>query len=227
MKDDVASVADRLTVALAGHGDAERAEGAARYLKSMRPHLGVRVPDVRGTVRATLRTSGVADPEDVLHLATRLWASEVHEHRLAAVFVLAQRAGALTCEDLAIVEHMLREAETWAIVDPLATEVVSAVTARPGSTVACGDVLDRWARDADFWVRRAALLALLPALRAGGGDWERFSRYADSMLDERELFVRKAIGWVLCDTARRPPSSSPSGSPDVAGPLVAQAYRAR
>jgi 3-methyladenine DNA glycosylase AlkD len=34
---------------------------------------------------------------------------------------------------------------------------------------------------------------------------ERFARYADAMLDEREFFIRKAIGWVLRGTARRRP----------------------
>ena len=45
----------------------------------------------------------------------------------------------------------------------------------------------------------------MPALRRGTGDFERFARYADAMLDEREFFVRKAIGWVLRDTARKRP----------------------
>jgi 3-methyladenine DNA glycosylase AlkD len=68
-----------------------------------------------------------------------------------------------------------------------------------------GTVLDRWAGDPDFWLRRSAMLALLIPLRQGRGDFERFGRYADAMLDEREFFIRKAIGWVLRDTARRRP----------------------
>jgi 3-methyladenine DNA glycosylase AlkD len=68
-----------------------------------------------------------------------------------------------------------------------------------------GAVLDRWAAAEDFWMRRSALLALLKPLRRGDGDFERFCRYADAMLDEREFFIRKAIGWVLRDTARKRP----------------------
>ncbi len=49
----------------------------------------------------------------------------------------------------------------------------------------------------------------VPTIRAvakdGEGDFARFSAYADQMLEEREFFVRKAIGWVLRDTARRRP----------------------
>src|SRR5262245_60285477 len=65
--------------------------------------------------------------------------------------------------------------------------------------------LDRWAADPDFWIRRSALLALLPALNRGDGDWERFARYADAMLEEKEFFIRKAIGWVLREVGKRRP----------------------
>jgi 3-methyladenine DNA glycosylase AlkD len=69
-----------------------------------------------------------------------------------------------------------------------------------------GVVLDRWAGDHDFWIRRAALLALLGPLRRGEGDFERFARYADAMLEDKEFFVRKAIGWVLRETAKKDPA---------------------
>ncbi len=54
-------------------------------------------------------------------------------------------------------------------------------------------------------MRRSALLALLLPLRRGEGDFERFSRYADAMLDEREFFIRKAIGWVLREASKKQP----------------------
>jgi 3-methyladenine DNA glycosylase AlkD len=53
-------------------------------------------------------------------------------------------------------------------------------------------------------VRRTALLAELKPLRAGVS-FERFARHADAMLDEREFFIRKAIGWVLRETGKRRP----------------------
>jgi 3-methyladenine DNA glycosylase AlkD len=49
------------------------------------------------------------------------------------------------------------------------------------------------------------MLALLKPLRRGDGDFERFGRYADLMLAEKEFFIRKAIGWILRDTGRRRP----------------------
>jgi 3-methyladenine DNA glycosylase AlkD len=104
--------------------------------------------------------------------------------------------------DLVLVERLLREAQTWALVDGLAPGIAAPLVER---YPALGTTLDRWAADEDFWLRRSALLALLPALARGEGDYERFSRYADAMLGEREFFIRKGIGWVLRETARKRP----------------------
>ena len=54
------------------------------------------------------------------------------------------------------------------------------------------------------------LLALLLPLRDRGGArlsaaWDRFTGYADRMLEEKEFFIRKAIGWVLRETSKKRP----------------------
>ena len=100
------------------------------------------------------------------------------------------------------VERLIREAKTWALVDGLAPSIAGRLVERHAELAA---TLDRWAADEDFWVRRSALLALLLPLRRGEGDFERFGRYADAMLEEREFFIRKAIGWVLRETSKKRP----------------------
>jgi 3-methyladenine DNA glycosylase AlkD len=46
---------------------------------------------------------------------------------------------------------------------------------------------------------------VLPALRAGGGDFELFASFAARMVGEKEFFIRKAIGWVLRDVSKKRP----------------------
>ena len=93
--------------------------------------------------------------------------------------------------------------ELWALVDNLAAHVAGVLVERFPELAS---TLDRWARDSDFWVRRAAMLALLLPLRRGAGDFERFGRYADAMLEEKEFFIRKAIGWVLREVSKKRPA---------------------
>jgi 3-methyladenine DNA glycosylase AlkD len=121
---------------------------------------------------------------------------------MAAIELLKDGYASLQATDIDLVECLLRDSRTWAFVDELAVRIAGGLVERyPGLS----QTLDRWAADEDFWIRRAALLALLVPLRRGEGDFDRFGRYADAMLEERELFIRKAIGWVLRDTSRKRP----------------------
>lgn len=183
-------------------GTPERAEHERAYLKSELHHYGTRVPDIRKAAKDHLPARPTPTHDLVVAVARGLWAEPVHERRAAAAFVLELHVDRLDPDDVPMIEQLLREARTWALVDVLAPCVMGPlVVAHPE----LGDVLDRWALDPDLWLRRAALLTLLKPLRAGGGDWERFTRYADAMLDEREFFIRKAIGWILRDTGRKRP----------------------
>jgi len=156
----------------------------------------------RGIVGALLPRRRALARASLVAVVTELWARPLFECRLAASMLLGDHAEALAPADAALVERLIREAGTWALVDELAPAVMGGLVERYPELTA---VLDRWAADEDFWVRRAALLSLLRPLRRGEGDFDRFARYADMMLAEREFFIRKAIGWVLRDTGRRRP----------------------
>jgi 3-methyladenine DNA glycosylase AlkD len=189
--------------ALRAGASPERAAQERRYLRSSLEHVGASVPSIRKAVAAFTREHPDLDRAALLELAEALWSRGIHECRMAAVELLELHVERVLPEDLGgLIERFLREAQTWALVDGLAASVAGPLVERfPG----LGATLDRWARDEDFWVRRAALLAELVALREGRGDFERFGRHADAMLEEGELFVRKAIGWVLRDASRMDP----------------------
>ncbi len=197
-----AHLAARIEAGLRSLGDPVRAEGAKRYLKSELEFIGVATPAFRRGVRGELRAAEPVDRAALLAVVGRLWARETFELRAAAVELLDVRRGLLLPGDIAVVERLIRESRTWALVDALAAHVAGSLVERFPELA---DELDRWARDPEFWVRRAAMLALLLPLRRGGGEFERFARWADAMLEEREFFIRKAIGWVLREVSKKRP----------------------
>lgn len=183
-------------------GDATRAANEKAYLKSPIDHYGASVPAIRKAVKSVVLAHGEPTHRELVELVRRLWASPVHEQRMAGVVLFEKCAHSLVPGDLALIEDMIRGSFTWAYVDTLAASVAGPLVERHPELA---DELDRWAHDESFWVRRAALLALLGPLRSGHGDWKRFERYADEMLDETEFFIRKAIGWVLRETSKKRP----------------------
>jgi 3-methyladenine DNA glycosylase AlkD len=199
---DPDGAATALADALRAVGTADRAAQEKRYLKSELEFFGVTVPELRRVVKAAARGYPGLDEAGMVAWAVALWRAPVHERRMATVEILTMAAPGLGADDLGTVERLLRESGTWALVDGLAVSVAGEIAYRDPRS---WPVIDRWAVDADFWVRRSALLALLRGVRAGRPDLTRFTGYAQPLLAEREFFIRKAIGWVLREISKRDP----------------------
>jgi 3-methyladenine DNA glycosylase AlkD len=164
--------------------------------------IGATLPAMRHMIRAVKQRHPGFDRVQLVRLVETLWRRPVFENRMTALLLLEAFQSLLEAEDIQLLERLIRESKTWAFVDELAVAITGPLLQRSPELAR---TLDRWAQDQDFWIRRAAMLALLPALRRGAGDFPRFARYADTMLAEREFFIRKAIGWVLRETGKRQP----------------------
>jgi 3-methyladenine DNA glycosylase AlkD len=201
------AIADELECELRAAGTQERAVREKAYLKSSLEHAGAPLPAIRASAKRVRRDHPDLDAPAVLALAGELWTVPLHERRMVAVVLLEQYADRLGPGELIRIEPFLRDSHTWALIDGLSGDVAARIVARHPSDALVDSLLRRWAVDVDFWVRRSALLAHLRTLRRGGSfdGWSRFTDIADGMLDEREFFIRKAIGWVLREAGKARP----------------------
>jgi 3-methyladenine DNA glycosylase AlkD len=183
-------------------GSAERAVGEKAYLKSDLRFWGTSQDSIRAAVRAYCDAHPDLTRAELRAIAQTLYATDVHELRAAAIGVLERERETLDGRDLPWLIAIVRKSKSWAYVDWIAPKVIGDVIARDSRA---RRRLPVWAKDKNFWVRRAALLAEHDALRTGGGDFALWSRLAASMLDEREFFIRKAIGWVLREVSKKRP----------------------
>jgi 3-methyladenine DNA glycosylase AlkD len=209
---DVGAVVAAVQQELRALANPVRAEGEKRYLKSDFVHIGVGMPATRRIAVDAVRDG--PSRAELRALAGGLWAATeggapVHEMRIAAIEVLIRGVKLLGPDDVEFAERLIRDSPSWAYVDALAVKVVGALVVRHQDRPDLGGALDRFVRDENFWIRRTALLALLPGLKAGGsvrdGHLTRLSRYGDLLIDEKEFFIRKALGWVLREVSRRDP----------------------
>lgn len=196
----VAEAVVGLESAIRAAGTPDRAIREQQYLKSELTFLGATVWQTRDLVKAFARANAL-DHDDLIVLVTALWEAPIFERKMAAVQLLELHPRLLGPADLPLVERLLRESRTWALVDALAGDVVGGIRIADPSV---RPTLDRWAVDADFWIRRSSLLAELKQAKKGG-ELEPFLSRADRMLDESEFFIRKAIGWVLREVSKKRP----------------------
>ena len=196
---DVVALADQLATELEASGSDERAVNEKRYLKSDLHHYGVSVPVIRKLARRFAREQKDVSKAELIGLTDELWQRDVYELRKLAVNILVARVEVFDAGDVGFVEDLLRRSHTWALIDDLAMNVVAPILS---TTPAAQLVRAMWSKDSDFWVRRTAILTLLPQLRRGLDGWGEFSEYASALLGEDEFYIRKAIGWVLREVSK-------------------------
>ena len=183
-------------------GTPARATHDRAYLKSDLRFYGARVPEIRRAGADFSRSHPDLTQAELRAIVDVLYATDWHEYRSVSIALLADHASLLREADLPWLTGLVRMSDTWAHVDWLAADVIGGVVERYPAGL---KRLPVWAKDESFWVRRAALLAQLRVLSRGAGDFDLFARLASGMLDEREFFIRKAIGWILREVSKKRP----------------------
>jgi 3-methyladenine DNA glycosylase AlkD len=179
-----------------------RAAGMAAYMKSAMPYLGVRSPEVRRTVRALAKEHPFADVEQLHSTAAQLWGgAEFREERYAAIMVTDTRLARGELGLLPLYTAVIAEGQWWDYVDSVAPRLCELLLVHPATM---DPLLREWSRHANFWFRRAAIIAQLPAKSAT--DTVLLHDVLAANLADREFFIRKAIGWALRQQARSDPA---------------------
>ena len=187
---------------LAEAGTPERAVQEKRYLKSPMLFHGVTLPFINREAKAFYKANKDLETADLWAIVDGLWTTGYHDTRSLAIELLTLFSKRLVLGDVPRMEAMLRQSCTWDHVDEISARLGGALVDRYPEFKA---TLVAWSTDDYFWVRRASMLSQLVPLREGRGDLELFFRFAAAMIGEKEFFIRKAIGWILRDTARKRP----------------------
>jgi 3-methyladenine DNA glycosylase AlkD len=198
--------AEEVRAELDGLADPARAAGMARYFKTGPGQYGagdvfagVTVPQVRRVVRAH-RDLPLGEIEQLL-------ADAVHEHRLAAVLLLADRyTRADQAKDRplcgAVVDTYLRNTgrvNNWDLVDASAEFVVGPWWRSQGR--AGRRTRLELARSESLWERRIAVLSTFHDIKVG--DSGPALEVCALLLDDGEDLIHKATGWMLREVGKR------------------------
>jgi 3-methyladenine DNA glycosylase AlkD len=109
-----------------------------------------------------------------------------------------------------ILDDLVKDLDSWWTVDTFAP-FLSGVAWREGRV--SDKFIHKWARDKNFWIRRAAVvstIALNTKARGGKGekrDSARTLAVCDLLIDDREDMIVKAVSWALRELAKRDPDA--------------------
>ncbi len=128
----------------------------------------------------------------------------VHQEKTLAIKIIELYPEHLDIRAMPMLEKMLGECTGWDHADEIANHLVCEVI---GKDKKAYSYLKKWSGSDNFWMRRAALISQILLFREGKGDKELFFRFAESMIEEKEFFIRKAIGWTLREMSKADPEA--------------------
>ena len=144
----------------------------------------------------------VVDVVEVVAMAYDLRAQPEGEFDYVAGDLLRANQDRLGPEHLADIERFVTTDSWWDTVDALASPTVGTIVRNHPSVATA---MDGWIEADDIWLARVAILHQLHF--GEHTDAGRLFGYALCRADDREFFIRKAIGWALRQYARTDPDA--------------------
>jgi 3-methyladenine DNA glycosylase AlkD len=187
---------------LRSQGDAARAASQQAYMKSAMPYAGVTVPEMRKLTRSAPRLANWDAWHDTV---LALWReATVREERYAAQELTTlpryrDHGGSL--DAVPVYEEFIVDGAWWDFVDTAAIHGLGPVLREEPGTMA--PMMRAWSTDADRWRRRSSVICQV-GLRASV-DTDLLTDCIVANVDDKDFFLRKAIGWALRQHARVDP----------------------
>ncbi len=189
--------------ALAALGGApQKAAEMRAYHKVERPYLGVANPVIDAQVKDWRAALSL---DDRLALADGLWASNVHEGRIAAAKLLTQAR--IRPDDRAawdLIVSWVPDFDAWAVADHASIAGQKRLVMDPLRL----DLVESWTTSDHMWTRRAALVMTLPWTKQNHPKpaelmaRDRILGWAASYVTDHDWFIQKAIGWWLRELSK-------------------------
>lgn len=187
--------------ALEALGDPARAASALAYHKAPRRYLGVPVPQITDLAKGW--RAGL-DLPGRLSLASGLWASDVHEARVAAAKLLTQARIAGDEAVWQLIASWVPQFDAWAIADHVCDAGGRRLLADPSRL----DQVEGWTRSDHMWSRRAALVITLPWTKQNFPKPEdlavrdRVLGWCAAYAEDKDWFIQNAVAGWLRDLSR-------------------------
>lgn len=203
------SISSRVRDALRAAAEPAKAEPMRAYMKSEMPFLGVTKPARVKALRPLLDELTFPEPRAWADAVRSVWDQALYrEERYAALALARHRRhaahrAALGMDALPLYQHLVVSGAWWDLVDETALNLVQELLRlAPRSAKA---EMRRWCKDADLWKRRTAIICQVG--RSFPTDVKLLFDCIDPNLEDRDFFIRKAIGWGLRDLAWTEPDT--------------------
>jgi len=174
------------------------------YMKSALPYLGVAAGPQAKLYRAVFKAHRPLAREVWVATVLDLWRGAAFREERYAAIALSGVGAYRAFQDPNLVplyEEMIVTGAWWDYVDAVAVHHIGPILRSHPAEM--GPLLLDWSVSSHLWKRRAAIISQVGA--GAALDWDLLVACIDPNTEDRDFFIRKAIGWSLRQHARVEP----------------------
>jgi 3-methyladenine DNA glycosylase AlkD len=178
------------------------AKPMAAYMKTGMPFYGIKKPDRVPVLRELDLLFPIESRADYASAIRSLWSQPHREEKYAAIHIAVKHEQFIVPEMLPLYRRLIIEGAWWDFVDEIAIRLVGRLVLNHRKRLNLK--VDQWINDGNMWIRRSAILC--QNKHREQTDHQRLFAYCLGRADEKEFFIRKAIGWALREYAYAEPN---------------------
>lgn len=192
---------EELRKAFLKHANPEVAKQQSAYLKNQFLFYGLKSPERRSIQQPFLLRKNLPIKSEAFKIAAELWEMPERELHYFAMELLLKYDKDYSKEDLQFFEGLIVSNSWWDSIDVIAPKILGSFFLKFPEL--CELSVDRWIKSGNIWLQRSAILFQLKY--KDKVDKGLLTSIIDRLLDEKEFFITKAIGWILREISKHDP----------------------
>lgn len=184
-------------------GNPDQARAMQAYLRDQFLFFGIKAPVRRKLDRQFIKTNGLPSYPGLKEVILLLWQFKERECHYFAIELAEKGQKSFIKEDHALFETLITQASWWDTVDFIASHLV-AFHFRVFPDLKASRI-PVWMASQNSWLIRSCLLFQL--LYKENTDEQLLFGLIRDMKEEKDFFIRKAIGWALRNYSKVNPES--------------------
>jgi 3-methyladenine DNA glycosylase AlkD len=181
--------------------DPEKGRKMSHYLKDQFPCLGLDKTIRDFLFKDFISIYGYPERKELFLIVKALWELPEREFQAIGIQILQKFKKSLCEDDIKHIEGLITTKSWWDTVDPLSTWLCGEYFLLFPENK--GKITQQWVSGSNLWLKRAALLFQLKY--KDKTDTSLLEVYIRRLAQEKEFFIRKAIGWVLREYSKTEP----------------------
>jgi len=181
----------------------ENARQMKAYMRNQYDFFGLKAEKQREVNRFFLKETGMPAITDLPELIHQLWEQPEREMQFFGMMLLDKYKNKVDEDFIGVYEFMISTKSWWDTVDYIAATLVGAHFKRFPHQIPV--YTEKWLKSGNLWLQRSALLFQLKYRNAT--DTKLMFSLIEQLSNEKDFFIRKAIGWVLRQYSKNDPEA--------------------